>query len=296
MKSIFSRSVSVLFVLLFLAAIPFSAMAVDGKDYAALFQQAADDLTETAPALSEAFQNDPIAFIQALALEDMTLQDAVGDTIAECCTENGNELEFLQFVLEVYVFDDFTASERNALLFILMSFHADVTNADDEFLNALLQALPHADGAGADKCGIYLYDLFLSDPVRVLGQMAVQDADFQEQLVLTLNYQRSGLSSETQYIETVRNLSKNQALTEAEQAFVAKLADKLIPVEPETAAPVETSLPLETIIPAQTAVPAVSTDSPETQNNAVIITIECIAMAAVVIVAIIQKKSKNSSK
>lgn len=244
MKSIRTFTVILAVVLLLTICVPRVVFATEteSQDYSPLFQQvkdAGDDLTAVSPALSEAFHSDPVAFINALSQEDMSMWDKVGDAIVAYNTGKGNDLEFLRFVLEVFASDEFTGRERNAYLSILMGFHPDVTDANDEFIIALFNAKRFSDGISSDKLGIYIYELFLHDPVHILHLIMDEDEAFQQAMVSTIDYQ--SWYQDTLYSEILNNLSTSPELNEAEQAFVAELQEKLNAKN----TPVETEVPTE---------------------------------------------------
>lgn len=295
MKSVFIRAAALLCALLLCVNMPLHCLAseIAEVEYSNLFQKAkdaGDNLAEITPSLSEAFLNDPIGFLQALALEEMSVWDTVGRAIADYNT-GSNELEFLQFLLEIMASEELYASERNALLMIFMPFYTDVSAADDEFLNSLINALKYADGMGADKCGHYLYVLFLSDPVRVLDRIMEQDAAFQEQMVITLDYQ--SWEKDAEYVGTLRSLADNPELSEAEKEFVARLIALIPSTEPTDAVSnTETAQPTdETVVTVPKDV-----DLPEASNDAHGLPVLFIALISILLLAatvIILKKREN---
>lgn len=237
MKLILHRVITVLCVMFLIASLPLSVFAAETaeQDYTTLFQQAAeagDDLTDLAPALSEALHHDPIGFLNAMYRQDTTLWDTVGNAIVAYHSERGEELEFLEFLLNVFASDGFKGHAREAFLPLLMRFHANVSGADDEFVTALLNASRYSDGISSDKLGIYIYELFLDDPVRMLHRFFEEDEGFQENMLLELQYQ--SYNQDEKYISVLNDLSNNSELSEAEKAFVSKLMEELEPAPSES--------------------------------------------------------------
>lgn len=257
MKLIVHRAITVLCIMFLIASLPLSVFAAETaeQDYATLFQQAADageSLTDLAPALSEALHNDPIGFLKALAQQDMTLWDTVGNAIVAYHSDRGEELVFLEFLLNIFSSDGFEGRAREAFLPLLMRFHADVSGADDEFVTALLNASRYSDGISADKLGIYIYELFLDDPVRMLHRFFEEDEGFQENMLLELQYQ--SYNQDAEYISVLNDLSTHSELSEAEKAFVSKLMEELQPTPSEST---------EATDPTEASAPTESTDATE---------------------------------
>ena len=306
MNAIRTFTVILVFVLLLSIWIPQSVFAAETEpqDYSSLFQQvkaAGDNLTEVSPALSEAFHSNPVEFINALAQEDMSMRDKVGDAIVTYNTGKGNDLEFLRFVLEVFASDGFVHPGRDAYLSILMGFHPDVTGADDEFIITLFNATRYSDGISSDKLGIYIYELFLNDPARVLHLIMEEDEAFQKDMVSTIDYQ--SWYQDTLYSEILINLSTSPELNEAEQAFVAELQEKLnakntpveteVPTEPTTQTDATEATELAATNPT-TIEPA----NPQPNENKIFLPIAAIAIVLVgfgIIAIKNKKKSQNNA-
>lgn len=299
-----NRTITVLLVFVLLVAfLPQSVFAAETapQDYSSLFQQvkeAGDDLTEISPALSEAFYSDPVAFINALGREDMSMWDKVGDAIVAYNTGKGDDLEFLQFVLEVFASDGFEGSGRGAYLSILMGFHPDLTGADDEFIITLFNAKRCSDGISSDKLGIYIYELFQDDPVRLLHLIMDEDEAFQMHMVHTIDYQ--SWYDDAAYREILDGLSSHPELSEAEQAFVAQLLEKLnaktLPAETE--APTEQTSQTdatEASAPAATAPTEAEPANPQPDDNNRILPVAGIAAILAVLVFFIRKKFINNT-
>lgn len=297
-----NRAFTVLLVFVLLVAfLPQSVFAAETAppDYSSLFQQvkeAGDDLTEISPALSEAFHSDPVAFINALGLEDMSMWDQVADAIVAYNTGKGNDLEFLQFVLEVFASDGFEGSGRGAYLSILMGFHPDLSGADDEFIITLFNAKRCSDGISSDKLGIYIYELFQDDPVRLLHLIMNEDEAFQMHMVHTIDYQSS--YDDAAYREMLKDLSSNPELSEAEQVFVALLIEKLnsktLPAETE--APTEQTSQTdatEATAPSATDPTEAEPANPQPDENTRILPIAGIAIVLAVLVVIVLKNKKQ---
>ena len=306
MKAIRTFTVILVFVLLLSIWIPQSVFAAETEpqDYSSLFQQvktAGDNLTEVSPALSEAFHSNPVEFINALAQEDMSMRDKVGDAIVAYNTGKGNDLEFLRFVLEVFASDGFVHPGRDAYLSILMGFHPDVTGADDEFIAALFRAKRFSDGISSDKLGIYIYELFQDDPVRLLHLIMEEDEAFQQDMVSTIDYQ--SWYNDVEYREILSSLSTNVELSETEQAFIAELIEKLNSKTPanETEAPTEPVLQTdatEATEPATTNPTVAEPINPQPDKNRNILPIAVIAIVLVgfgIIAIKNKKKSQNNA-
>lgn len=301
MKAIRTLTVILVFVLLLSIWIPQSVFAAETEpqDYSSLFQQvktAGDNLTEVSPALSEAFHSNPVEFINALAQEDMSMRDKVGDAIVAYNTGKGNDLEFLRFVLEVFASDGFVHPGRDAYLTILMGFHPDVTGADDEFIITLFNAKRFSDGISSDKLGIYIYELFLDDPVRLLHKIMEEDEAFQKDMVSTIDYQ--SWYNDVEYREILNSLSSNPELSETEQAFIAELLEKLNSKTPsaETEAPTEQALQTdgtEATEPATTNPTTSEPVNPQPNENKIILPIAAIAIVLVIFGLIALKNKKN---
>lgn len=294
-------SIFLLCTLLLLTCSPLSVFATEPSvyDYSALFQQvkdAGDNLTEVSPALSGAFLGDPVAFINALAQEEQTMWDTVGNAIVTCNTGKGNDLEFLQFVLEAFASDGFIHPGRDAFLSILMRFHPDVTGADDELIAALFRAKRCSDGISSDKLGIYIYELFLDDPVRLLHLITEEDEAFQKEMISTIDYQN--WNPDDQYSATLSSLSSHPELSEAELAFVAELKEKLkakiTPAETET--PVKPTAPVEVTEATEPAATNPIIAEPATPQPSNVQNILLILIAAIVLVGFGAVALKNKKK
>lgn len=295
------RATALISALLLCIYYPVSVFATEteSQDYSTLFQQvkdACDDLTEVFPALSEAFHSNPVEFINALAQEDMSMRDKVGDAIVAYNTGKGNDLEFLRFVLEVFASDGFVHPGRDAYLSILMGFHPDVTGADDEFIAALFRAKRFSDGISSDKLGIYIYELFQDDPVRLLHLIMEEDEAFQQDMVSTIDYQ--SWYNDVEYREILNSLSSNPELSETEQAFIAELLEKLNSKTPsaETEAPTEQALQTdgtEATEPATTNPTTSEPVNPQPNENKIILPIAAIAIVLVIFGLIALKNKKT---
>lgn len=227
---------STVVALALILGIIFSCLAAEDstQDYTDLFHQAhvaGNNLSDLAPALSDAFHNDPVVFLKALHLEGYPLAEKIASVIKDY-HQDGSELEYMELVLNVYSSEFFTSSEMNTVLLFLEFHQTDMSGADDGFLDSLFNALRHSDGIGTDKCGSYLYKLFLDNPVWIVQRIIEQDEAFREFMVITLNYQC--YATEARYSEILNDLSKSQELSETGKVFVAKLLEKFVPTESTT--------------------------------------------------------------
>lgn len=304
MKTIRTFMVILVFVLLLSNCLPQAVIATETKqdDYSTLFQQvkaAGDNLTEVSPALSDAFYRDHVVFCNALAQEDASIWEKVGDAIIANNTGSGNDLEFLKFVLEGLASDGFTQPGRSAFVTILMGFHPDVTDADDAFIITLFNAMRHSDGISADKLSIYMYELFQEDTVRLLHFIMEEDEAFQTLMVTMIHYQ--GFYNDDAYPELLNNLSTNTDLSETEQAFIGQLFEKLNentpPVETEaTTEPAQQIIATEDTKPAATDPTIMEPANPHTNENKIILPLAVIAIVLVCFGIIAIKSKKQSYK
>ena len=177
-----------------------------------------------------------------------------------------------------------------------MGFHPDVTGADDEFIITLFNAKRFSDGISSDKLGIYIYELFLDDPVHLLHKIMEEDEAFQKDMVSTIDYQ--SWYNDVEYREILNSLSSNPELSETEQAFIAELLEKLNSKTPsaETEAPTEQALQTDRTEATEPATTNPTTSEPvnsQPNENKIILPIAAIAIVLVIFGLIALKNKKK---
>lgn len=218
---------SILYLLL-ITAIP-HVKATGPNEYDELFDQVEnmtdDNREDVGNALSTAFFAAPVEFIQALSLEEHSLQDKVEKLLNQANISEEGNAEYVQFLLSLFPTVDIClqATQMNTFISIFLDAEPDLRNADATFFDALSTAIPYSDGISASQCGHILYCLFLTQPREVIIKISAQDEASQKILITFLHYDSIGRDSTEEYNRLIQSLSADSSLTKAEQDTVSQL-------------------------------------------------------------------------
>lgn len=203
--------------------------AASSDEYEALFDQVEnmtdDNREDVGNALSTAFFAAPVEFIQALSLEEHSLQDKVERLLNQANISEEGNAEYVQFLLTLFptVDKSLQANQMNTFIRIFLDAEPDLRNADATFFDALSTAIPYSDGISASQCGHILYCLFLQQPGEVITKISAQDEASQKILITFLHYDSIGRDSAEEYNRLIQSLSADSSLTKAEQDTVSQL-------------------------------------------------------------------------
>lgn len=298
MKTTFRTSILFLLILSLLLPLPARAEEVSLDE---LFQRVVEEPEnpDLYMLLSDAFDADPGAFITLLSEKDPALQSTVSQMVS---ISNGGSVLYVQLVLSQ--FPEYMNSANAWLLYELgFTVTPKLYAIPEGFTETLLTALHYSDGALSTSCTSLACTLFEKDPKGLIAALALEDAEFQSSLITGMAY--SGYSWDGSNLYDTFHLNLNalasdETLTETEKAIVTQLAAKVEELEtpaPSTEATAEPTTAPEESLPSE----AETTQPTETQTatapvregtsvSPILLAAICIAMAAVVVVAVKKKK------
>lgn len=298
------RTTILLLLMLFLI-LPFPAGA-DEVTLPDLFQYAIEGTeTETLPMqLHDAFYADTDSFITQLSQKDMLVQESVCRMVAQ---HSGGSAEYIQFVLSL--FPEYRNSTTGNILMFLLNVKADLTNVSADFTETLFTALRYSDGGLTTHCVSLMQQLLELDPFGFVADIVQEDAEFQDFRINDLAYAGycwDGLTMDDAFHQSLDTLNKSETLTEAERSFVDRLTAEVTRLEQEAeayrTAATETTVPPETTLPSEVTEPSPPTEAPSeteeiyttipaiTDYTPMVIAAVCIAMAAVLVLALKKRK------
>lgn len=283
------------FLLILALVLPCSAES----NLSALFQQALNngESEDLAQSLSDAFQEDPEGFISLLAENDQSLQETVARMVN---TYNRGNAEYIHLVLS-QIPDTNNAQTWWILFHLLPSETIDLSNAPEDFAQTLFTALRYSDGALTTRCFSLMTHLMEADPFGLVEEIALEDAEFQSFCIASLsleNYSWDGLTKDDPFHQSLVILMESNALTEAEQAFVAQLAHQIAALEQDAEAARNTTAPAgpstertESTEPVPTQALSVNADEP----NYGPVWIALICAAALVLMGMAWRKCEENA-
>ena len=283
------------FLLILALVLPCSAES----NLSALFQQALNngESEDLAQDLSDACQEDPEGFSSLLAENDQSLQETVARMVN---THNRGNAEYIRLVLS-QIPDTNNAQTWWILFHLLPSETVDLSNAPEDFAQTLFTALRYSDGALTTRCFFLMARLLETDPFGLVEKVALEDAEFQSFCIASLayeNYSWDGLTKDDPFHQSLAILMESNVLTEAEQAFVAQLADQITALEQDAEAARNATAPAgpsteytEATEPVPTQTLSVDTDEP----NYGLAWIALICAAALVLVGMAWRKREENA-
>lgn len=244
---------AVLYVFLMILS-PIACFATGTADYSTLFREAVNaeesEQAEYGAGLSDAFINNPIGFVQALSLEDPTVNETVCHIVASHnLTEDGNAA-YIQFVLPLFSNSELTANNTNTLIALLLRVEADLSNATPEFADVLFDALPYLDGMAADYGSYLLCQYFLHDSSTFVRHLAARDTEFQELVISMFIYGSWGYEAELE--NALALLLADSSMLPEEHRITGALLDRI---------EVQETLPQDIPDTTNPALPNVQTES-----------------------------------
>lgn len=238
-------------ILSLIASLEEQARNSEKEDLSQLFYRALHEPdSNMAFALAEAFDNAPDAFIAQLAQEEHEIRDNAQNLLIQYHVDTASTVSFATYLLNrlADVDSNTVNGEVDFIGRILFTLPVDFNRADTAFIYAVLDGLPHADGAMPDNLGYYLSCLYEIDPPKLIRIIADKDPESQKEIVSLLVYSTTYSERIPKFIADTENLSVDNTLTEAEQAVVTMIQEELASYNEEALTPMEiTVLPTEDI-------------------------------------------------
>lgn len=217
-------------ILSLIASLEEQARNSEKEDLSQLFYRALHEPdSNMAFALAEAFDNSPDAFIAQLAQEEHETRDAVRSLLCEYHTSNASAMKFAMLLMAKLPQIDHTSvpQERDLIFHFLITLSLDVTNADDDFIHAVLDTLPYSDGALTETLGFHLSRLYENDPTRMLKAIAGKNPEEQQNIIAILVYATIYSENFSELLSGVEALANDETLTEAEQAVAYMIQEEM---------------------------------------------------------------------
>ena len=216
--------------ILSLIALEEQARNSEKEDLSQLFYRALHEPdSNMAFALAEAFDNSPDAFIAQLAQDEHEIRDNAQNLLIQYHVDTASTVSFATYLLNKLPTIDYKTvpKERDLIGDILFTLPVDISRADTAFIYSVLDIIPYADGAMADRVGSWLSQFFIDDPTGILQTISKRDVALHPHIASLLVYGTAYSPRVERFLEIMESLAADQTLTKEEANVVALIQEEL---------------------------------------------------------------------